>query len=99
MTRITLAFLLNFLFIAAFGQIAALPIPLDIREAYKKGSRSFDGRPGGAYWQNRAVYDIRVYLDPEKKTVSGSETVEYFNNSPDTLRTIVVRLYQDIYKK
>jgi Peptidase family M1 domain len=28
----------------------------------------------------------------------GSETITYYNNSPDTLKSLVIRLYQDIFK-
>lgn len=99
MNKFALTILLNFLFFTGFSQKASLPIPLDIQAAYKNGARSYDGKPGDNYWQNHASYDIRVYLDPERKTISGSETVVYSNNSPDTLKTLVVRLYQDLYKK
>ncbi len=71
-------------------------VPLNIKPAYEKGTRSFDGKPGSNYWQNRSDYDIKVKLDPVTKLLQGSEQVVYFNNSPDTLSQIVVRLYQNI---
>ncbi len=71
-------------------------VPLNIKPAYEKGTRSFDGKPGSNYWQNRSDYDIKVKLDPGTRLLQGSEQVVYFNNSPDTLSQIVVRLYQNI---
>ncbi|UCH66014.1 MAG: hypothetical protein JSW63_02455, partial [Ignavibacterium sp.] len=75
-----------------------LYIPLNIQEAYENGTRSYDGSPGINYWQNSAEYNIKVEVVPETKMLFGSETVIYKNNSPDTLKTLVIRLYQDIFK-
>ena len=73
-------------------------IPLNIRPAYEKGTRSLDGNPGPNYWQNSAKYKIKVNLDPRVKILNGSEEIIYNNNSPDSLSQIVVRLYQNISK-
>lgn len=74
-------------------------IPKAVTGAYDKLTRQTDGRPGKMYWQNRAVYDIRVNVDVKNKIISGHETISYLNNSPDSLSKIVLRLYQDIFKK
>jgi hypothetical protein len=73
-------------------------IPLNIKPAYEKGTRSLDGNPGPNYWQNSAKYNIKVNLDPRLKILFGSEEIIYNNNSPDSLSQIVVRLYQNISK-
>jgi hypothetical protein len=52
--------------------------------------------PGPKYWQNYSDYNIDVKVDPVSKILSGSETIKYHNNSPDTLYKVVIRLYQDI---
>ena len=70
-----------------------------MRKAYHKGTRSISGKPGPNYWQNRASYTIEAELDHKQSKLNGTETVWYFNNSPDTLTRIVIRLYQDIYRK
>ncbi len=67
-----------------------LPTPTTIRTA--------SGAPGHAYWQQRADYAIRVALDEDKRTITGSETITYHNNSPDTLTYLWVQLDQNIYK-
>ncbi|WP_407404428.1 M1 family metallopeptidase [Chryseobacterium sp.] len=54
--------------------------------------RTASGAPGHAYWQNRADYDITTYLDEEKRNLKGSETVTYYNNSPDDLDYIWLQL-------
>jgi hypothetical protein len=82
-----------------YSQNVTLHIPTNFQNSFKKGIRSFDGKPGINYWQNKANYKIKARLEPKTRTLSGEETVTYFNNSPDTLKQIVLRLYQDICKK
>jgi hypothetical protein len=72
--------------------------PRDIKRAYDKGTRAADGRPGPTYWQNRARYDITVQALPPARDIKGRETITYFNNSPDTLKSLVFRLIQNIHK-
>ena len=74
-------------------------IPKEIRQAYEKGTRSMDGNPGPNYWHNTADYKIEVSVDPATRLISGSEEVTFFNNSPDDLNTLVVRLYYDVFRK
>lgn len=73
-------------------------ISRNVLKAYEKGTRSFDGKPGENYWQNSSDYKIKVQIDPKTRTLTGSETIVYYNNSPDTLMEIVIRLYQNISK-
>ena len=68
-----------------------LPTPTTIRTA--------SGAPGHAYWQQRADYAIRATLDEGKRAISGTETITYHNNSPDTLSYLWVQLDQNIYKR
>jgi hypothetical protein len=75
-----------------------LYIPRDIQQAYKKGTRSMDGKPGKNYWQNKGRYDIRITATPPSRTVRGSETIVYFNNSNDTLRNPIIKLFLNIHK-
>src|SRR2546426_11360373 len=67
-----------------------LPTPTLIREG--------SGNPGPRYWQQRADYTIRASLDTATHAITGSETIRYANNSPDTLRYIWLQLDQNIYK-
>ena len=73
-------------------------LPLNIKTAYEKGTRSIDGNPGKNYWQNRSNYNIKVNLDPNTKILEGAEDIVYFNNSPDSLSEIIIRLYHNIIK-
>ncbi|MEN8120571.1 MAG: M1 family metallopeptidase [Bacteroidota bacterium] len=81
------------------GQETRFFMPYEIQEAYKKGTRSYDGKPGDKYWQNTVDYKIDVRIKPEEKLIVGKEEITYYNNSPDNLNTIVMRLYYDVYKK
>ncbi len=47
--------------------------------------RSASGAPGPKYWQQRADYNIKCELDEKNQRLTGSETVTYYNNSPDVL--------------
>lgn len=54
--------------------------------------RTASGAPGQGYWQNRADYDISAYLDEDKRNLRASETVTYYNNSPDNLDYLWLQL-------
>ncbi len=60
-------------------------------------ARLANGQPGPAYWQQRADYSIRVTLDPPIGTITGSETITYANNSPDTLAFVWIQLDQNLF--
>ncbi len=75
-----------------------LYMPRNVAQAYRKGTRSPDGRPGAKYWQNRARYSITVMTQPPDRTVRGTEQITYLNNSPDSLRRIVIKLFGNIHK-
>ncbi|MBA2733646.1 MAG: aminopeptidase, partial [Acidobacteria bacterium] len=68
-----------------------LPTPNDQRAA--------SGAPGHAYWQQRADYNINVELDDVNQRLTGSETITYYNNSPDSLSYLWLQLDQNIWAK
>jgi hypothetical protein len=57
--------------------------------------RTASGAPGPAYYQQQADYKIDVELDDKNAKLSGSETVTYHNNSPDSLEYLWVQLDQN----
>lgn len=59
--------------------------------------RSASGKPGHAYWQNAADYDIQARLDPQTHTITGKVTIAYTNNSPDQLDFIWLQLEQNLF--
>jgi len=76
-----------------------LLIPRNVKAAFDKGTRSLDGKTGKNYWQNTADYDLKINFDPTTRFLSGSEQIIYTNNSADTLRPIVFKLYPNLFKK
>lgn len=76
-----------------------LYLPLNIRQAYEKGTRDASGQPGPRYWQNHASYDIEVAFNPQTRLLAGSESIYYINNSPDTLKEINLKVLANLYQK
>lgn len=70
-----------------------------IQKAIKNGTRTRSGEPGPAYWQNSSDYKLEVSLDTAKNILYGKGLINYHNNSPSALSTIIIRLYQDLFKK
>jgi hypothetical protein len=91
--------LFAFLLLAS-GSVKAqdLYMPRNIKDAYAKGTRSLDGKPGKAYWQNRGKYDMTITVTPERKLVSGTESILYTNNSKDTLKALTIRFVNNVHK-
>ncbi|MBK7562301.1 MAG: M1 family peptidase [Chitinophagaceae bacterium] len=54
--------------------------------------RTASGAPGPKYWQQRCDYDIICELDEKNLKLNGSETVTYFNNSPNLLTYLWLQL-------
>lgn len=61
-----------------------------------RGTRTRTGEPGPRYWQQFAKYTLRADLNPGTGLLRGNATITYHNRSPDSLRTIVVRLYPNL---
>ena len=58
--------------------------------------RTGAGRPGAAYWQQRADYRIEATLDPATQELRGRETIHYVNRSPDPLPYLWLFVEQNI---
>lgn len=78
--------------VADSGIFSPLPWPAgnEVRRA--------TGAPGRGYWQQRVDYTIRATLDTASKRVSGTESIRYTNNSPDTLRFLWMQLDQNLFR-
>ncbi len=61
-----------------------LPTPNEYRTA--------SGAPGPKYWQQRCDYNIKCDLDEKNLKLTGSETLTYYNNSPDVLSYLWLQL-------
>ncbi|MCO7201055.1 M1 family aminopeptidase [Pseudoalteromonas sp. OANN1] len=60
--------------------------------------RSAAGEPGERYWQQKVDYDIDVNLDEKAKRLTATQTINYKNNSPHTLKYLWLQLDQNIFK-
>lgn len=86
------------LFISSLVIAQSLYMPRDIQNAYKKGTRSMNGKPGDKYWQNFGRYNIQITATPPNRTVKGIEEITYVNNSPDTLKRLNMKLILNIHR-
>src|SRR5436190_20836079 len=68
-----------------------LPTPTEYRAA--------SGAPGYKYWQQRADYKIDVELDDANQRITGTEAINYTNNSPDALTYLWLQLDQNLFAK
>ena len=75
-----------------------LPRTPSIIKAYANGTRDTSGAPGRRYWQQHVDYRIDATLDAETAILHGSETITLHNTSPDTLKQVVLRLYQNYFR-
>jgi hypothetical protein len=86
---------------AGVGLERPIPYPVDpparYERAIERGTRARGGEPGPRYWQQWADYDVAVRLDTRAKRVDGTTGITYHNQSPDTLRMLVVQLIQNLH--
>lgn len=97
MTRILLALTLM-LGYAGAASAQELYMPRNVKKAYENKTRARNGLPGERYWQNKGRYDIQLKVNAPSGVVYGAENVRYINNSPDTLKRLVIRLICNLHK-
>lgn len=61
--------------------------------------RTASGAPGRDYWQQQADYKIVAELNDDNQSLTGRETITYFNNSPDQLSYLWLQLDQNMRSK
>ncbi len=77
--------------------IVFLPLCLSAQLfSYKDYWKNRIPQPG--YWQQDVHYTIQAVIDDAKDEISGQETLEYFNNSPDELTVVYFHLYQNAFQ-
>ncbi|MCB0820931.1 MAG: hypothetical protein KDC13_09940, partial [Bacteroidetes bacterium] len=60
---------------------------------YWKNRKPFEG-----YWQQDVHYSIKAKIDEQKDQVIAGMQLNYYNNSPDTLRFVYFHLYQNAFQ-
>ena len=96
MIRPFIFFALIFLGLQAAAQ--TLTMPPEIQKAYDNGTRSLSGKPGKKYWENHGRYTISLMVTPPDNLIRGVERISYFNNSPDTLRSLNMKLIENVHR-
>jgi hypothetical protein len=78
-----------------------IPYPVTYSSAYtralERGTRTSSGAPGSSYWQQWAEYTITAHIHPAENRLEGEASILYHNNSPDTLGTLSLNLYQNLH--
>ena len=74
-----------------------IPITRGFERALEAGSRDSSGAPTAHYWQLITDYVISARLEPATSTVTGSERITLKNASPDTMKVVALRLYQNLF--
>ena len=77
------------------GKFEQLDQILPTPNEYRTGS----GSSGIKYWQQQADYNIVAELHDDNQSISGSETITYYNNSPDVLTYLWLQLDQNLFAK
>lgn len=78
-----------------------IPYPVEPSPAFlaavEAGTRTLEGRPGPAWWQQSARYEIDARVDPDAKRVEGTTRIVYRNGSPRALGILRLRLVQNYH--
>jgi hypothetical protein len=74
-----------------------IPMTDMIQRAFAAGTRDSTGRPGRNYWQLWTNYAIDARFDPATGLVTGHEHVVVQNDGPNEMRTIMLRLDQNLF--
>jgi hypothetical protein len=65
--------------------------------AVTAGTRTRTGHPGPRYWQQYSRYRLAATLDPATARLEGSGTIVHLNRSPDTLASVYLHLYDNLF--
>jgi len=64
----------------------------------RKEQEAWTGNLEKNYWQNHGRYNINITAMPPDRIIKGNEAITYINNSPDTIRRPVIKLFINIHK-
>ena len=96
--RLLAAMLFALAALPASAAAQSLYMPRAITQTYRNGTRAMNGMPGAKYWQNHGRYTISISTMPPDRRVAGTEQIVYVNESPDTLRSLVIKLFPNSHK-
>jgi hypothetical protein len=75
------------------GKFEQLDQMLPTPNSYRTGS----GAPGPNYWQQRADYVLSAEVNDDTQVLTGSGTITYYNNAPETMTYLWLQLDQNLY--
>jgi hypothetical protein len=75
------------------GKFEQLDQMLPTPNSYRTGS----GAPGPNYWQQRADYVLSAEVNDDNQTLTGSGSITYYNNAPETMTYLWLQLDQNLY--
>lgn len=75
-----------------------IPVLRTITKANQLNTRNNYGTAGKNYWQNTGDYFIDINFNPSTRKLHGTANIVYKNNSPDTLKTLVFKIFPNFYK-
>ncbi|MCB0109762.1 MAG: hypothetical protein KDE53_27760, partial [Caldilineaceae bacterium] len=75
-----------------------LYMPSNVQRAFDNGTRSPDGNVSENYWQNRSEHTMTINIAPPSRTISATEEITYYNNSPGALDFVAIRLYFNVHQ-
>src|SRR5688572_15783956 len=78
--------LASFCVFIVYNAFAQHQLPRNFQAAVANKTRTMTGEPGTFYWHNKADYAIHMKFTPKSRKIVGTETITYYNNSPDTLK-------------
>ena len=79
------------------AEAQTLTIPPSIAKTYENGTRNMNGKPGKNFWENHGHYNIAITVAPPNRQISGVEHITYFNNSPDKLDSLNMKLIENFH--
>ncbi len=86
---------------APAGSTRPRPYPVfetrQFARAVERGTRTRTGRPGPNYWQQYSTYRLEAEFDPATSRLTGRGTLRYLNRSPDTLHSVFLHLYPNLF--
>lgn len=81
------------------AQNSSLFMSGEYQRAYKNETRSATGYPGNNYWVNSTDYKLYATIHPDEAKLEGHAQIMWHNNSPDTIKFLVLKLKQNVFKK
>ena len=94
-----IALIFIFFFLLSIQANTQTKVSKEFQKAYNEGFRNVDGTAGESYFTNHSDYEIEVNFDPNTAFLQGKENIIYHNNSADTLKVLVFKVVQNVFKK